>query len=213
VRIRGLAAAALAVWTAAAPAVAQDLPAGVAPLTDDRPARFVLTGGNVVEATRIGEDAEFFWVRLPSGARARVRKSEVVSMRFDRGRRHEPPPSLDPLPEPEPRSSRRGRGLVVGGGVMFGVFYLGTLLFLPSSEGPSGLLAIPVLGPVLYGVARSLDADDLLALSVVSVLQGAGAVMLVVGVAKLTRPARRHAWRIDPEIGPRRAGLALSGVF
>ena len=86
----GSVALAVAAWISAAPARAQQaaptdgptLPASVTPLRDERPARFELTGGNVFAATRVGEDAEFFWVQLPSGQLARVRKSEVVSLRY-----------------------------------------------------------------------------------------------------------------------------------
>jgi hypothetical protein len=63
------------------------LPDTVTPVQDSRPMRFIMEGGNVVVARRVGEDPEFFWV-LRDGALARVRKSEVSSMDFrtDEGR-------------------------------------------------------------------------------------------------------------------------------
>lgn len=216
--------------SAAAPS-ADALPAGVTPLAGERPLRFFLTGGNSFVATRIGEDAEFFWVRAPDGRLARVRKDEIARMSYELDAAPPPraparPPSLLPLDEDDElgaRPSPPGRGLVVGGAVLFGIFYGGTLLFAPGAEGPGELLLIPFFGPVVYGLARESPGEDVGGLAVVSVLQGAGALMIYLGLrqAAAARDNRRHWTRASspallallPEVGPGGVALEATGQF
>jgi hypothetical protein len=210
------------------------LPEGIAALAGERPMRFFLTGGNSVVATRIGEDAEYFWVRSEEGGLARIRKSEIARMSYQidlateappQRREPERPPSLLPLEEEEGQgaSARQpGRGLIVGGAVLFGIFYGGTLLFAPGAEGPGALLLIPIVGPVVYGLARDGSAEDLGGLAVVTALQGAGALMLYLGLrqAGAARENRRRRTAehgallvLVPELSTRHVALDVTGVF
>lgn len=207
------------------------LPEGVAALAGERPMRFFLVGGNSIVATRIGEDAEYFWVRGQDGALARVRKSEIARMSYQttepppRRREPERPPSLLPLEEEEAEGAgarRPGRGLIIGGAVLFGIFYGGTLLFAPGAEGPGALLLIPVFGPVVYGLARDGTTEDIGGLAVVSALQGAGALMLILGLRQSAAADEDRGRRtgehgallvLAPELSMRHVALRATGVF
>ncbi|MBI2894616.1 MAG: hypothetical protein HYY06_13770 [Deltaproteobacteria bacterium] len=210
------------------------LPPGVTPIHDDRPMRFVMTGGNVVAGRRVGEDQEFFWVALePGGELARVRKSEVGSMDYRlgepapdapasaaaRAERAEPetPPPLDLGPEdPSSGRARRGRGLVIGGGVLFGLFYLGTAVYAPAAPGPGALLFIPIFGPIFYGAAQELGGDEMALMVIASLLQAGGALMLYLGVRQMTQSSQDEAagespsFALAPAVVP--GGFALAGV-
>ena len=191
--------------------------------------RFTLTGGNTFVATRVGEDPEFFWVRGQDGGLARVRKTEIARMSYRLEATSpasvEParPPSLEALGEEEDeRPARPGKGLVVGGAVLFGVFYGGTLLFAPGAEGPGALLLIPVFGPLVYGLAREASAEDVGGLAVVSALQGVGALMIYLGVRQMTAASEnRRRWTgalrptvaLVPEFLPGGFAIDAVGVF
>lgn len=216
--------------TPAPPRDATTLPEGVRPLPGERPMRFFMTGGNTLVATRIGEDAEYFWVRQGSGALARIRKTEIGRMSYDlhepsASRTPERPPSLLPLEQDGDvgeRTSPPGRGLIVGGAVLFGIFYGGTLLFAPGADGPGELLLIPVFGPIVYGLARDASAEDVGGLAVVTALQGAGALMLYLGIRQSSRAATNSRGRtaehgallvLVPELSMRHVALDVTGVF
>jgi hypothetical protein len=215
---------------APAPPASPVLPPSVTPIHDDRPMRFVMLGGNVVAGRRVGEDREFFWVALePGGQLARVRKSEVGSMDYRTGElapagpapaaRTEPetPPPLDIGPDdPSNGRSRRGRGLVIGGGVLFGLFYLGTAVYAPAAPGPGSLLFIPIFGPIFYGAAQELGGDEMALMVIASLLQAAGALMLYFGVRQMTQSSDAEAasgspsFVLAPAVVP--GGFALAGL-
>jgi len=215
------------------PPTAPGLPEGVTPLVGERPLRFFLAGGNSIVATRIGEDAEYFWVRREGGELARVRKSDISRMSYElelparapARRAPERPPSLLPLDEEGEdgeAASPPGRGLIVGGAVLFGIFYGGTLLFAPGADGPGELLLIPVFGPIVYGLAREASAEDVGGLSVVTALQGAGALMLYLGLrqsaaanANRRRRTAEHGALLVlvPELSMRHVALEVTGAF
>ena len=204
----------------------------------ERPMRFILTGGTVVIGTRVGEDAEFFTVNTASGL-VRVRKSDVSSMDYNASAGTQPPVATPPPTLPPPtfnytaaRPSRPGRGLLIAGTIIFSISY-GLTVFgatIASVDNSDAfLLLVPVAGPVIYAAASDdVDSGDgALALFInLTLLQGAGLIMLIVGASK-GASARQQAQavapnqfrlgqadlRIDPIIAPRLQGLALSGHF
>lgn len=224
----------------APPPVAQPSPPAVAPAPTERPMRFILTGGTVVIGTRVAEDAEFFTVNTASGL-VRVRKSDVASMDYNVTAGTQAPPTVAPqgpqLPPPTfnytaTRPSRPGRGLLIAGTIMFSITY-GLTVFgatIASVENSDAfLLLLPVAGPVVYAAVADEDTGDgSLALFInLTLLQGAGLIMLIVGASK-SASARREGsqadlpshfrigqadLRVDPVVTPRLQGLALSGHF
>lgn len=184
------------------PPVASPAPPEAEPpvATNERPMRFVLTGGNVVIGTKIGEDAEFYTVQTASGP-VRIRKSDIAFMDFNvqAGTTaptmpmqppqpvYAPPayPPVSPPVAPYPARPRRpGRGLFIAGVIVFSVFYGLTALggTIASTESPSALwLLIPVAGPLVFYAAGDADKDAFGILLVDSVAQAAGLVMWIMG--------------------------------
>jgi hypothetical protein len=211
--------------TADTPSGSFSLPSSVTPISDERPMRFVMGGGNVVVGRRIGEDADFFWI-LIDGRPARVRKSEVASMDYrvdepapshEREAQELPPPLDSGFGDVEPRR-HRGTGLVIGGSILFGLFYLGSAVYAPSADGPGGLLLIPVFGPIFYGFAQELGGDDMAVLVVASVLQAGGALMVYFGLRQMAAGHRGEARRagrlaVWPYLTADTGGLAAAGRF
>lgn len=215
-------------------------PPPAVPAQAERPMRFILTGGTVVIGTRVGEDAEFFTVNTASGL-VRVRKSDVASMDYNvSAGTTQAPPAVAPaqqLPPPTfnytaQRPSRPGRGLLIAGTIMFSITY-GLTVFgatIASVDNSDAfLLLLPVAGPVVYAAASDdVDADDgSLALFInLTLLQGAGLIMLIVGASKgaSARQGERALMpnelrigradvRFDPVVTPSLQGLAVSGHF
>lgn len=206
----------------------------------ERPMRFILTGGTVVIGTRVGEDAEFFTVNTPSGL-VRVRKSDVASMDYNVSAGTQaplvtpPPPALPPATfnYTAARPSRPGRGLLIAGTIMFSITY-GLTVFgatIASVDNSDAfLLLLPVAGPVVYAAASDdVDSGDgSLALFInLTLLQGAGLIMLIVGASKQASASRQGQQslapnelrigqadlRFDPVVTPGLQGLAVSGHF
>lgn len=221
-----------------APPVVQPPPPAVAAAPSERPMRFMLTGGTVVIGTRVAEDAEFFTVNTVSGL-VRVRKSDVASMDYNvtAGTQVQVVAPTPPLPPATfnytaARPSRPGRGLLIAGTIMFSITY-GLTVFgatIASVENSDAfLLLLPVAGPVVYAAASNdVEADDgTLALFInITLLQGAGLIMLIVGASKQAAASREGEalapnqlrmgqadLRIDPVVTPSLQGLALSGHF
>lgn len=224
-----------------APPIAEPAPQPAAPVVAERPMRFILTGGTVVIGTRVAEDAEFFTVNTASGL-VRVRKSDVASMDYNVSAGTQAP-AIAPQPPPQQqlpppsfnytatRPSRPGRGLLVAGTIMFSISY-GLTVFgatIASVENSDAfLLLLPVAGPVVYAAVADEDTGDgSLALFInLTLLQGAGLIMLIVGASK-SAAARREGQtglpaqfrigqadlRVDPVVSPSLQGLALSGHF
>lgn len=215
----------------------QPTPAPIAPPVPERPMRFILTGGTVVIGTRVGEDAEFFTVNTASGL-VRVRKSDVASMDYN-VTAGTATPTITPQPQLPPpsfnytatRPTRPGRGLLVAGTIMFSISY-GLTVFgatIASVENSDAfLLLLPVAGPVVYAAVADEDTSDgSLALFInLTLLQGAGLLMLIIGASKsssASRPGQSELapqlrlgqvdLRVDPIASPRLQGLALSGHF
>ncbi len=172
-------------------------------VANERPMRFVLTGGNVVIGTKTGEDAEFYTVQTASGA-VRIRKTDIAFMDFntDAGatpplvQGAAPPPTYTPPPPmyapvapppvaPYPARPRRpGRGLFIAGVIVFSVFYGLTALIgtIASTEESSALwLLIPVAGPLVFYATGSPDRDAFGLLLVDSLAQAGGLTMWIVG--------------------------------
>jgi len=205
----------------------------------ERPMRFILTGGTVVIGTRVGEDSEFFTVNTASGL-VRVRKADVASMDYNVASGTQAAPVATPAPTLPPptfnytaaRPSRPGRGLLIAGTIMFSITY-GLTVFgatIASVDNSDAfLLLVPVAGPVIYAAVSDdvSSGDGALALFInLTLLQGAGLLMLIIGASKsasANQPAQALApnqfrlgqadLRIDPVVSPRLQGLALSGHF
>lgn len=222
------------------PPVAQPAPPPAAPAVQERPMRFMLTGGTVVIGTRVGEDAEFFTVNTASGL-VRVRKSDVASMDFNVSAGTTTVPTVAAAPSLPPPTfnytatppRRPGRGLLIAGTIMFSITY-GLTVFgatIASVDNSDAfLLLLPVAGPVVYAAVDEDVADDgTLALFVnITLLQAAGLIMLIVGASKAsggsrTAPAQARLpgqfrlgqadLRLDPVVTPRVQGVALSATF
>lgn len=222
----------------AAPPIAQSPPPPVAQAPVERPMRFILTGGTVVIGTRTAEDAEFFTVNTANGL-VRVRKSDVASMDYNTTA-GTAAPQVAPGPQLPPptfnytatRPSRPGRGLLIAGTIMFSITY-GLTVFgatIASVDNSDAfLLLLPVAGPVVYAAVADEDTDDgSLALFInLTILQGAGLIMLIIGAAKGSSAPSQNAHtlapnelrigqadvRVDPVVTPGLQGLAVSGHF
>lgn len=123
----------------------------------------------------------------------------------------------DPVPPGYRVESRTRTGLVIGGSIVFGVFYGFALAGARPSNSDTHLLYVPVIGPVLYGntldgawagVARFFLWIDAFA-------QAGGAAMLIVGLIPKTELVRNDiaTVHVRPLVGPHANGLALTGTF
>jgi hypothetical protein len=201
--------------------------------------RFILTGGTVVIGTRVGEDGEFFTVSTSSGL-VRVRKSDIASMDYNVGGgtavvQTPPPPAYPTTPTynyTPARPRRPGRGLLIAGTIVFSISY-GLTVFgatIASVDNSDAfLLLLPVAGPIVYGAASNdVEGESFALLFNLSLVQGAGLLMLIIGASKgssapedgaqALEPNRfqlgRHIdVRVDPVLTSGLQGLALSGLF
>lgn len=195
---------------------------------DARPMRFLLSTGAVVIGTRIGENAEAIGVQTGAGVTT-LRKSDIVSMDYqvERGRsfdlRSQPVPlarPAPPVPEPPPLAPapRRhpGRGATIAGAIIFSLSYavscLGALVAVNVGDDVGFLLALPVAGPVLWGVT---DRDNLATALVLTAGQTLGAALLTHGIMsaheadEVARPVR--GWSVSPILTAEVQGVVVGG--
>ncbi len=108
------------------------------------------------------------------------------------------------------------KGLVLGGGVVFGAAYvLGIGLAVTSDWGNHGdLLVLPVLGPVLTLATRSKRDGDgavVAGLCLDQIVQLAGATMMIVGITSTKKEfVRDDVARVS--VGPARVGATGYGA-
>lgn len=213
-----------------ATARAQDTSQSIPIVSNERPTRFVLTGGGQVIGTRISEDAETWTVQTAQGL-VRVRKLDIAYMDFRTGAAAPPPvaPTAPPVvvaaspppPAPPPERSRRKgllragiTGLAVSYGITAGIGAIASIW-----EPDANWLLMPVAGPLLYYQVGDLDRGVLGLLLLSTVFQAASLVALVVGIvvysrddggdagAQLPAPPRLA---VTPLLSPDLGGLALS---
>jgi hypothetical protein len=134
----------------------------------------------------------------------------------------------EPIPPGYKVEEHMRRGLVIAGGVVFGVFYVGSAMIGAQSisydEAPYGAMFVPVLGPFIVGAAgdfgdSSTSGNFVSAVATGSFVlmglgQAAGAAMLLSGIfAKkkvLVRQDVAHVMRPDVFIGPGSIGMKLA---
>lgn len=215
---------------AAAQEAAAELPPIVSPTPaplDARPMRFLLSTGAVVIGTRIGEDAVSIGVMTRTGVTT-IRKAELVAMdyRVEAGRvfdlRQQPVPLARPAAAAPPESPREpptrrhpGRGAIIGGSIVFGLTYgVSCLVALigMTFEGNEGLLlAVPIVGPALWG---ALYDDEITTALILSGGQLLGAALLTYGVARANASEEeRVALRVTPVLTAQVQGLVVSGAL
>jgi len=199
------------------------LEAGAQPVVENAPpAQWILTSGTVVVGTQVSEDAEFYTVQTSQGL-VRIRKTDLA--RIDLHGASQPvvssspaiASSAPPAPVPAPRVEDDD-----GGGTLFleglGCFALsygitalvGALVALADDDG--NLLFIPVAGPILFGDAQGVASNDWVYLVIDSVLQGAGIVAMIAGLATWGAggEARLHA---APWYASGAGGIAVGGTL
>ncbi|MBI2894617.1 MAG: hypothetical protein HYY06_13775 [Deltaproteobacteria bacterium] len=226
----------------AAPPIAQPQPPPPPPpavAAPERPMRFILTGGTVVIGTRVGEDAEFFTINTSTGL-VRVRKSDIASMDYNVTSGAAPvvqQPQQPIVSTPVPaytyaRPRKPGRGLLVAGTIVFSISY-GLTVFaatVASVDNPDAfLLLLPVAGPIVYGASSDdVEGEAFALLFNLSVVQGAGLLMLIIGASKGSSSSNESqtaaapneldlgggaSVRVDPVLVAGVQGLAFSGRF
>ena len=202
--------------------------AGPRPL-DSRPMRFLLSTGAVVIGTRIGERPDAIGVQTPTGI-VTVYKADIVTMdyrveagrHFDlRSNRVPLAPSAPPVPIEAPRRAERrghpGRGATIAGGVIFGLSYslacLGSLFATSFGDSEGMLLAIPVVGPVLWGAT---DRDRISAGLILTGAESLGAALLIHGIitaGQSDEPRRGRFVSVAPLLSPLVQGIAVAGTL
>jgi hypothetical protein len=125
----------------------------------------------------------------------------------------------DPVPAGYHPETRARLGLVIGGSVTFGVFYMMSVLvagigtLVGSSD--TGTLYLPAVGPFLtMGNTTSGEVKTLLAVD--GIVQTAGVVMLVAGIAAPKTVLVRNdlSARVIPmTMGKEGYGLGVAGTF
>jgi len=124
----------------------------------------------------------------------------------------------DPVPPGYRVESRARTGLVVGGSILFGIFYGITLLAASETHNSDGWwLYVPVLGPFGYAstVEEGVASGALKTLLWMDgFLQAGGAAMLIIGVVGKTELVRNDIAKISvaPLFG-RANGLSIVGEF
>jgi hypothetical protein len=210
-------------------------------VSNERPMRFVLSGGNVVVGTKIAEDAEFYTVQTATGP-VRIRKTDVSFMDFNTQGgaapvapanpqpTYAPPPTYAPVPPPVApypvRPRRPGRGLFIAGVIIFSIFYGMSFLYGTigsTEEMPDLWLLLPVAGPLIFYATGTPDRDSLGLLLVDSIAQAAGLIMWIAGKSQMDRAeeeqAAQNPFRIAdgvdlfPAVTTRVQGLALRATF
>jgi len=162
---------------------------------NERPARYLLTGGGVVVGTKVGEDAEFFVVQTSSGV-VRVRKTDIASIDFNTGGGGATPvattgPAPAPAPPPPvdnryPGPSRTGHKVFTAGlwtfvGVYLFVSILGALI--STADPDANWMLVPVAGPMLYYQFGDLHREVFGILLLTTILEGAAFTTMIIGAA------------------------------
>lgn len=124
----------------------------------------------------------------------------------------------DPVPAGYHVATRNRTGLLIAGGIVFGIFYGFTALGASNSTEPSTQwLYLPVAGPVIYG--NTLDGEFAgvarFFLWVDALAQAGGAAMLIAGFIPKTELVRNDyaTVHLTPVLGKGTTGLALTGMF
>ncbi len=135
-------------------------------VSNEPPARFVLTQGGLVVGTKVGEDAEYYLVQTQAGV-VRIRKTDVARIDLNFGVQ----PSAQPQPQPPapstsspspPQASRGaqdeiarrpGRALFLSGLIpslsLYVIQAIGAVV-VSIFDVAGNWLYVPVMGPVLY---------------------------------------------------------------
>ncbi|MBI2387973.1 MAG: hypothetical protein HYV09_00015 [Deltaproteobacteria bacterium] len=123
----------------------------------------------------------------------------------------------DPVPPGYSVVTRTRTGLVIGGSIVFGIFYGLTVAGASNGDTDTRWLYVPVLGPVLYG--NTLDGQwagiSRFFLWIDAFCQAGGAAMLTVGLIPKTELVRNDiaTVHVQPLVSPHANGLALTGTF
>lgn len=198
-------------------------------VANDRPMRFVLTGGAQVIGTRVGEDAETWTVQTASGL-VRVRKIDVSFMDFRTGAPVPPPPiagpppvvmPVQPAPPPPPPARPRRKSLMTAGISGLVATYAITAItgsIISTWDSDATWMLMPVAGPLLYYQAGDIDKDYVGLLLLSTLFQGASLVAMIIGIVVYSNSgedvpvAAASAPRIalTPVLSPQVQGLRLS---
>lgn len=126
-----------------------------------------------------------------------------------------PPPQPNyQLPQPTFHYEERPRyGLIIGGSVTFGVFWLTTAVVGGTYN--DYRLIIPVVGPflVLHPNYSPEDRSANAFLVIDGIVQGAGLIMLLVGLLSKKKVLVRDRFAILPSAAPQTIGLTALGIF
>ncbi len=157
-------------------------------VSNERPARFVLTGGTVVVGTKISEDAEYFVVQTASGV-VRVRKRDIASIDFGAGPPAQAapaastPPAAPPPTAEENESSTGGKIFSASFGTFIGIYVLTAVTgaFIAIVDADANWMLVPGAGPLLYYRLGDLSEKSLGVLILCTVLQGGAILGMLVG--------------------------------
>ena len=122
---------------------------------------------------------------------------------------------FEPIPPGYKPGEQVRKGPVIAGSIIFGLFYLGSVVIavdkIDSTRAPYGALFVPVLGPL--GVAAALENDSGAYLFNGLVQAGSG-IMLLAGILSKKKVLFREdvAQVMQPEVfvGPGSVGMKLT---
>ncbi len=194
-------------------------------VSNERPVRYVLTGGSAVIGTRIGEDAEYYVVQTAAGP-VRIRKADVAYIDFQTAGTAPGPAAAAPAPAPQRRANASNDlGAVLAGiGIAgFAVSYFFTIIvgaFVAIVDEDASYLFVPGAGPLLYYTVADPPKQVLGLLIVDTVLQAGGIAMAITGAVLVGSDDEANAGRrfaLAPWItggdGGDGGGLSLGGRF
>lgn len=132
-----------------------------------------------------------------------------------------PPPVIDDEGQAQPygyhRETRPRRGPVIGGWIVFGIFY-GITATVGLNNSHEGLLVIPVVGPLLR--ASSRDCSDGCegarvgyTYSFLGQATGVGLLMLGYGAPNKVFVRDAGTFRVVPVVSPGHSGMSVVGAF
>jgi hypothetical protein len=195
-------------------------------VANERPVRYVLTGGTAVIGTRIAEDAEYYTVQTAQGP-VRIRKADVAYIDFQAGGGGAAPaPTAPAQPAPPPRRANPSNDLgavLAGIGLAgFAVSYFFTIIvgaFVTIVDEDASYLFIPGAGPMMYYAIADPPKQVLGLLVVDTVLQAGGIAMAIAGAVLIgsddDEARARGRFALAPWLAPLKDGgaVGLRGRF
>ncbi len=141
------------------------------------------------------------------------------------GQAYQRPPRLQripyregmPVPEGGQIIEKRSLGLIIAGGAMFLVSY-GLSVSLYADAGFTGMMLVPVLGPIIETREDDFLAIDRFLLVLDGLVQGVGITLLGLGIGRKKKflefyGMNEPGWRVTPRLGIGGGGVDLRARF